>query len=53
MDPRVHVVDQGDRGTLWVLEGKDIPFPIARIYAITGVGAGITRGYHTHLKTDQ
>jgi dTDP-4-dehydrorhamnose 3,5-epimerase-like enzyme len=53
MDGNVQSIDQGDRGKLWILEGKEIPFPIKRIYTISGVGANITRGGHTHFKTDQ
>ncbi len=47
------IVDQNERGTLWVLEGKNIPFPIARIYTMSGVKTKVPRGNHAHKKTDQ
>jgi dTDP-4-dehydrorhamnose 3,5-epimerase-like enzyme len=41
-------------GHLTPIEGKiDIPFEIKRIYYITKVEQGITRGYHSHRKLHQ
>jgi len=33
--------------------GRDVPFPVRRLYTITGVPAGETRGCHAHRKTRQ
>jgi dTDP-4-dehydrorhamnose 3,5-epimerase and related enzymes len=32
---------------------RDVPFPVRRLYTITGVPAGETRGCHAHRKTRQ
>ncbi|MDP4142954.1 MAG: FdtA/QdtA family cupin domain-containing protein [Bacillota bacterium] len=41
-------------GHLTPIEGKvDIPFEIKRIYYITKVGEGVTRGFHSHKKLHQ
>lgn len=41
-------------GRLTPIESKtDIPFEIKRIYYITKVEAGITRGFHSHRKLHQ
>lgn len=43
-----------DRGLLVVAEaGKEVPFNIARIFAITGVEHGNVRGGHAHKKLSQ
>ena len=33
--------------------GRDVPFPVLRLYTITGVPAGEMRGCHAHRKTRQ
>lgn len=41
----------GPAGVLTVFPGDEpggVPFPIARVFAITGVAAGETRGHHAH-----
>lgn len=45
----------GDRwGNLNAIEGGgDIPFEISRVYYITRVPAGVTRGFHSHRKLEQ
>ncbi|OQX74459.1 MAG: hypothetical protein B6D59_02545 [Campylobacteraceae bacterium 4484_4] len=41
-------------GSLMVVEGeRDIPFSIARVFFVYGVGEGQVRGEHAHLKTSQ
>lgn len=46
------VVDE--RGTLTVAEaGNQVPFPIARVFTISGVAAGGTRGGHAHKTLNQ
>lgn len=41
-------------GCLTPIEGKiDIPFDIKRVYYITGVTEGMTRGFHSHRKLHQ
>jgi len=41
-------------GHLTPIEGKiDIPFEIKRIYYITRVAQGVTRGFHSHRKLHQ
>jgi len=41
-------------GHLTPIEGKiDIPFEVKRIYYITGVEQGVTRGFHSHRKLHQ
>jgi len=41
-------------GHLTPIEAKiDIPFEIKRIYYITGVEQGVTRGFHSHSKLHQ
>lgn len=47
--------EHGDgRGQLVAVEtGKEIPFPIRRVYYIYGVREGIRRGYHAHKKLEQ
>ena len=42
-----------ERGKLFVLEDATLPFAIRRVYAISGVATGATRGGHAHRKTDQ
>lgn len=42
------------RGNLNAIEGSsDLPFEIRRIYYITQVPDGITRGFHSHRKLEQ
>ena len=50
-----HFTEHGDpRGKLVSVEtGKDIPFPIRRVYYMYGVGEGIRRGFHAHKKLEQ
>lgn len=47
--------DNADRyGHLTPIESKiDIPFEIKRVYFITGVQEGISRGFHSHSKLHQ
>ena len=41
----------GEYGQLNAIEGgKDIPFDVQRVYYITGVPKGVTRGFHSHRK---
>lgn len=41
-------------GNLVPIEGKiDIPFEIKRVYYITNVEQGVTRGFHSHRKLHQ
>ncbi len=41
-------------GSLLVVEGeRDIPFSIARVFFVYGVGPNQIRGEHAHLKTSQ
>ena len=41
-------------GHLTPIEGKvDIPFDVKRIYYITNVEQGVTRGFHSHRKLHQ
>jgi dTDP-4-dehydrorhamnose 3,5-epimerase-like enzyme len=42
-----------DRGSLCVLEDKQIPFKIKRIFHIYNTKENITRGEHRHKKTIQ
>lgn len=42
------------RGLLTVAEGmRDVPFPIARIFLLSGIPAGQERGAHAHYDTEQ
>lgn len=44
----------GKNGSLVPIEStRDIPFDIKRIYYITDVGKGITRGFHSHRMLHQ
>ena len=44
----------GEYGQLNAIEGgKDIPFDVQRVYYITGVPKGVTRGFHSHRKLEQ
>ncbi|MBT3237422.1 MAG: FdtA/QdtA family cupin domain-containing protein [Rhodospirillaceae bacterium] len=44
----------GDTDALVVMEGgKDLPFQIARVYTITGIPQGTTRGSHGHKAINQ
>ncbi len=44
----------GAWGNLNAIEGnEDVPFEIKRIYYITQVPAGVTRGFHSHRKLEQ
>ncbi len=44
----------GTWGNLNAIEGnEDVPFEIKRIYYITQVPAGVTRGFHSHRKLEQ
>jgi dTDP-4-dehydrorhamnose 3,5-epimerase-like enzyme len=43
-----------DRGSLVALEtGRQIPFPIRRVYYIFGTKPGVVRGLHAHRKLRQ
>lgn len=50
-----HFVEHGDsRGKLAVVEpGKDIEFPIRRIYYIYGADSNQRRGFHAHKRLEQ
>lgn len=50
-----HFVEHGDsRGKLAVVEpGKDIEFPIRRVYYIYGADSNQRRGFHAHKKLEQ
>jgi hypothetical protein len=40
---------EDERGALAALEGgRSVPFDIARVYYLYGVGAGAERGFHAH-----
>ncbi|SIS59415.1 sugar 3,4-ketoisomerase [Phaeovulum vinaykumarii] len=41
------------RGSLGVLEGDDLPFPIARVYYLFDVPIGAVRGEHGHKQLEQ
>lgn len=44
----------GNLGNLNAIEGgRDLPFEIRRIYYITKVPEGVTRGFHSHRKLEQ
>lgn len=44
----------GDLGQLNAIEAeKDIPFPVRRVYYITGVPEGVRRGFHSHRQLEQ
>lgn len=44
----------GEYGQLNAIEGgKDIPFDVQRVYYITGVPKGVTRGFHSHRDLEQ
>ena len=44
---------EGNSGNLSVIEFKDLPFDIKRIFYITGVPKGFERGFHAHKETQQ
>ena len=44
----------GRLGCLNAIEsGQDIPFEVRRVYYITGVPEGVTRGFHSHRRLEQ
>lgn len=44
----------GEWGNLNAIEGgQDVPFDVRRVYYITQVPAGVTRGFHSHRKLEQ
>lgn len=44
----------GELGQLNAVEGeRDVPFAVQRIYYITGVPKGVTRGFHSHRDLEQ
>ena len=44
----------GALGQLNAIEGgSDIPFEVKRVYYITGVPEGVTRGFHSHRELEQ
>jgi len=44
----------GALGQLNAIEGGlDIPFEVKRVYYITGVPEGVTRGFHSHRELEQ
>ena len=45
---------RGELGALTPIEAQeDIPFAIKRVYYITGVPKGVTRGFHSHRELEQ
>lgn len=52
---KIQFQDHTDRyGHLTPIEGSsDIPFAISRVYYISGVKAGVRRGFHSHRKLRQ
>lgn len=47
-------VFRGDLGRLNAIEAnQDVPFKIRRVYYITGVPNGVTRGFHSHRCLEQ
>ncbi len=42
-----------ERGYLSWLEGKHLPFPVRRVYLLTGARAGVERGAHAHKTLTQ
>lgn len=54
----VRLINFGDRtdarGTLVAFEGeRSVPFPIKRVYTVTGVGPEHPRGFHAHKRLEQ
>lgn len=48
------LANESDKGSLIAIEGSGtIPFDIARVYYIYGVGAGDRRGFHAHKDLEQ
>lgn len=44
----------GELGQLNAVEGeRDVPFAVQRVYYITGVPKGVTRGFHSHRDLEQ
>ena len=44
----------GEAGNLNAIEGSaDLPFPSRRVYYITRVPEGVTRGFHSHKRLEQ
>lgn len=44
----------GELGALNAIEAeKDVPFPVRRIYYITGVPSDVRRGFHSHRNLEQ
>lgn len=41
------------RGTLAVVEGKELPFAIARFFYVHGMPSNVERGGHAHRATEQ
>tara|TARA_B100000963_G_scaffold185585_1_gene161333 strand:+ start:3019 stop:3423 length:405 start_codon:yes stop_codon:yes gene_type:complete len=44
---------EGNSGNLSVIEFKDLPFEVKRIFYITEVPEGFERGFHAHKNTQQ
>ena len=44
---------EGNSGNLSVIEFKDLPFEVKRIFYITKVPEGFERGFHAHKNTQQ
>ena len=50
----IKTIDTKDSGSLSFFEGnRDVPFEIKRIYYISSVPMGITRGFHAHKALKQ
>lgn len=48
------LIDGGPKGILHIAEAeKNIPFPIRRVFVMSGVAKGESRGAHGHKKFDQ
>lgn len=44
----------GEYGALTAVEGgQDVPFDVRRVYYITDVPEGVTRGFHSHRQLEQ
>ena len=51
---KLELIDGGQKGILQIAEAeKNIPFPIRRVFMMSGVTKGESRGAHGHKKFDQ
>lgn len=46
--PLTEITSSADRGSIAVAEGEALPFTVKRIYTISGVSGGSSRGHHAH-----